>query len=151
MGRRWILGAGGVLAVSALAGLGLFRVREGQDAASLGASGGDIRVVSQGSPLNLRDHLAAGKYTLFDYYADWCPPCRELSPQLENLARRHPNLALRKIDIVSWSHPVAQQQEVRDLPFLRLYDPEGRLVGEGDAALEGLQRLFGFKVSPQLM
>jgi thiol-disulfide isomerase/thioredoxin len=115
------------------------------------AAAGDIRIVSKGEPLNLRDHLAAGKYTLFDYYADWCPPCRRLSPRLEDLARSHPNLAVRKIDIVSWSHPVARQQGVTDLPYLRLFDPEGKLVAEGDAALESLHRLFGFTEPPELM
>ena len=115
------------------------------------AGPGDIRIVSKGEALNLRDHLAVGKYTLFDYYADWCPPCRRLSPRLEELARSHPNLAVRKIDIVSWSHPVARQQGVTDLPYLRLFDPEGRLVAEGDAALESLHRLFGFTEPPELM
>ena len=42
-------------------------------------------------------------------------------------------------------------QGVTDLPYLRLYDPAGRLVGEGDAALDGLKRLFGLKDPPDLM
>jgi thiol-disulfide isomerase/thioredoxin len=115
------------------------------------APGGDIQIVSKGEPLNLRDYLVVGKYTLFDYYADWCPPCRQLSPRLEELARQHANLALRKIDIVSWSHPVARQQGVTDLPYLRLFDPEGKLVAEGDAVLDSLQQLFGLKDPPEVM
>jgi len=151
MGRKSILGAAAVLAVAGLTGLGLFRARERTEPSAVPVAGADIRIISKGSPVNLRDHLVAGKYTLFDYYADWCPPCRQLSPRLEELARRHSNLALRKIDIVSWSHPVAQQQGVRDLPFLRLYDPKGQLVGEGDAVLEELQRIFGFESPPEIM
>jgi thiol-disulfide isomerase/thioredoxin len=151
MGRKSMLGVAAVLAVAGLAGLGLFRAREAPESAASQATGGDIRIVSKGSPVNLRDHLVAGKYTLFDYYADWCPPCRQLSPRLEDLARRRPDLALRKIDIVSWSHPVAAQQGVHDLPFLRLYDPKGQLVGEGDAVLEVLQRIFGFESPPEIM
>ncbi len=108
-------------------------------------------MVSKGESLNLRDYLVTGKYTLFDYYADWCPPCRQLSPRLEELARQHENLALRKIDIVSWSHPVARQQGVTDLPYLRLFDPDGKLVAEGDAVLDNLQRLFGLTDPPELM
>lgn len=133
------------------AGLGLLGGCAPQTAGQGSAAGGDIQVVSKGEPLNLKDYLATGKYTLFDYYADWCPPCRRLSPRLEALAREHPNLALRKIDIVSWSHPVAQQQGVTDLPYLRLFDPEGKLVAEGDAVLDSLQQLFGLKDPPELM
>lgn len=126
-------------------GIGMYRVLSREPAAGVGLAGGeDIRTISKGEPVNLRDHLVPGKYTLFDYYADWCPPCRELAPQLEELVRRHPNLAVRKIDIVDWSHPVAEQQGVHDLPYLRLYDPDGRLIREGDATIDDLERLFSF-------
>lgn len=127
------------------AGIGMYRVLSREPAAATGLAGGeDIRIISRGEPINLRDHLVPGKYTLFDYYADWCPPCQELAPRLEELARRHPNLAVRKIDIVDWDHPVAEQQGVRDLPYLRLYDPGGRLIQEGEATLDDLERLFRF-------
>jgi len=137
--------------LGAAVGLGLLGACGPQSAGQGSAPDGDIRVVSKGEPLNLREYLVRGKYTLFDYYADWCPPCRQLSPRLEQLARQHPNLALRKIDIVSWSHPVAAQQGVTDLPYLRLFDPEGRLVAEGDAVLDSLQRLFGLTDPPEVM
>jgi thiol-disulfide isomerase/thioredoxin len=140
-----------VLTAGALAGLGLFGACDSQRAREGTERGGDIQVVSKGEPVNLRDYLVPGKYTLFDYYADWCPPCRRLSPRLEELARQHANLAVRKIDIVSWSHPVARQQGVADLPYLRLFDPEGRLVAEGDPVLESLQKLFGLTDPPEVM
>ncbi len=133
------------LAAAGTAGFGVYSVLErGSTQAGAFSSGADIRTISHGEPVNLRHHLAEGKYTLFDYYADWCPPCRELSPALEDLARRHPNLALRKIDIVDWSHPVAAQQGVTDLPYLRLYGPDGRLIREGEATLDDLRKLFAF-------
>ncbi|MCI0658085.1 MAG: thioredoxin family protein [Acidobacteria bacterium] len=137
--------------VAAAAGLGLLGACGSQSVGQGTAPGGDIQVVSKGEPLNLRDYLVTGKYTLFDYYADWCPPCRRLSPRLEELARQHANLALRKVDIVSWSHPVARQQGVTDLPYLRLFDPEGRLVAEGDAVLDSLKQLFGLTDPPEVM
>jgi thiol-disulfide isomerase/thioredoxin len=138
-----------LLLVAVAAGLGMYRFISGQAPSSVTVSeAGDIRIISKGEPLNLRDHLVPGKYTLFDYYADWCPPCRELTPRLEELARRHPQIALRKIDIVDWSHPVAGQQGVHDLPYLRLFGPDGRLIQEGDATLEDLERLFGFQAAP---
>jgi thiol-disulfide isomerase/thioredoxin len=142
---RWSL----ILLASAAvaAGLGTYHfLAEGPPAGSV-ETGADIRVISKGEPLNLRDHLVPGKYTLFDYYADWCPPCRELAPRLEELGRRRSDLAIRKIDIVDWSHPVADQQGVHDLPYLRLYGPDGRMIGEGDAIFQDLDRIFGTKFS----
>jgi thiol-disulfide isomerase/thioredoxin len=119
---------------------GLFQRRAASP--ELSRAGLDIRVISKGEPVNLRDELVPGKYTLFDYYADWCPPCRELAPALEEMVRRNPNVALRKIDIVDWKHPVAAQQGVDGLPFFRLYGPDGRLIREGEDTLEDLERLF---------
>ena len=137
-----------VLAAGA-AGFGMYRMlAPGTPAEPVPAGPGDIRVISRGEPFHLRDHLVPGKYTLFDYYADWCPPCREIAPRVEEMARRHPDLAVRKIDIVDWSRPVAEQQGVHDLPYLRLYDPEGRLIREGDATYGDLDRLFGFGPPP---
>ena len=142
-----------VLLLAALAagaaGFGMYRILSpAAPSASVPPGSGDIRVISKGEPLDVREHLVPGKYTLFDYYADWCPPCREIAPRVEAMARRHPNLAVRKIDIVDWSHPVAEQQGVHDLPYLRLFDPEGRLIREGDAAYGDLDRLFGFGPPP---
>ena len=130
---------------AAIAGAGTYLLLSGgQGTGAAEAGSADIRIISKGEAVNLRDHLAPGKYTLFDYYADWCPPCRELSPRLEDLARHRKDLAIRKIDIVDWSHPVADQQGVHDLPYLRLYGPDGGLIREGDATFSDLERLFGF-------
>ncbi len=137
----WIL----AVVAAAAAGAGMYALlSHGPAAATRAGEEPDIRIISKGQPVNLRDHLVSGKYTLFDYYADWCPPCRELAPQLEELVRHRSDLAIRKIDIVDWSEPVAGQQGVHDLPYLRLFGPDGRLIAEGDDTFDDLQRLFGF-------
>jgi len=46
-------------------------------------------------------HLALGNVTVVDFYADWCPACRYLSPSLEEMARTDPEIALREIDVVN--------------------------------------------------
>jgi thioredoxin 1 len=94
----------------------------------------DISTISHGQEVQLTDHLAPGRYTLFDFYADWCGPCRVIGPRVERLAADHPDrLALRKVDIVNWDTPVARQYRLRSIPHLKLLDPEGRVVAEGDA------------------
>lgn len=131
------LAVGGVLAVAG-ALLSAYSLRQAPHAA------GDVEVISRGEEVNLTDHLAPGKYTVFDFYAVWCPPCRVLSPALERLAAAHPDvLAVRKVDIVDWTLPVAAQHGIESLPYLVLYDPDGELVGEGDAVFGSLTELFG--------
>ncbi|HXH27929.1 MAG TPA: thioredoxin family protein, partial [Candidatus Polarisedimenticolia bacterium] len=135
-GRVLLLALGGLAAGGALFSAALQHRRTGPRA--------DIRVITHGQEVDLASHLAPGKYTLFDFYAVWCPPCRELSPQLERLAERHPGaLAIRKVDIVDWTMPVAAQHRIVELPYLMLYDRQGRKMAEGEQVFDELDRLFG--------
>jgi thiol-disulfide isomerase/thioredoxin len=104
----------------------------------------DMQIIAHGEKVELAEHLAKGKYTLVDFYAPWCPPCRALGPVLERLAASQSGrLALRKVDIVDWTMPVAEQYRIEALPHLMLFDPEGRRVAEGDAVFKELSNLFG--------
>jgi thiol-disulfide isomerase/thioredoxin len=100
--------------------------------ATVGAA--NLPVISRGEQVALTDHTVAGKFTLFDFYADWCGPCRALEPSLVRLADAHPDrLAVRKVDISNWNTPVAAQYGIRSIPHLKLFGPDGRLIIEGDA------------------
>jgi thiol-disulfide isomerase/thioredoxin len=70
--------------------------------------GQSIEVISHGVQVEINQHLSLGNVTVIDFYADWCGPCRRLSPSLEQMARTDPEIALRKIDIVNWRTPVVQ-------------------------------------------
>ncbi len=41
-----------------------------------------------------RQVLDADKPVLVDFYADWCPPCRELAPTIERLAEQYEGRAV---------------------------------------------------------
>ena len=134
---KWLLLA---LAAAAVAGAGfsaytLHRPRS-DDA--------DVKVITHGEQVDILAHLARGKYTVFDFYAVWCPPCRVLGPALERLAaKRSDRLAVRKVDIVDWTMPVAEQYRIESLPHLVLFDADGRKVAEGEEVFAALGRLFG--------
>lgn len=108
------------------------------------AGAGDVTVIARGAEVRITDHLVAGKFTLVDFYADWCPNCRRLNPILEQIARHAPDrLAIRKVNVLSWDSPVARQYGLTALPHLLLYSPDGRLIAEGEAAWRAMQRLPG--------
>ena len=86
-------------------------------------------VISHGARIDINQHLALGNVTVVDFYADWCGPCRQLSPYLEQMAKSDPEIALRKVDIVSWKTAVAQQFNIHSIPQVNVYDRNGRLVG----------------------
>ena len=94
-----------------------------------GRRGEPITVISHGAQVDINQHLALGNVTVLDFYADWCGPCRRLSPSLEKMARSDPEIALRKIDIVNWRTAVVQQFNIHSTPQVNVYDKGGRLVG----------------------
>ena len=73
--------------------------------------------------------IVPGKFTIVDFYADWCGPCRAIEPYLKDLAKDQ-RIAVRKVDIVNWGSPVAQQWKLQSIPNMRVYDPNGRMLGE---------------------
>jgi len=88
-----------------------------------------ITVISHGAAVGINQHLALGNVTVVDFYADWCGPCRRLSPSLEEMANSDREIALRKIDIVNWRTAVAQQFNVHSIPQVNVYDRTGRIIG----------------------
>ena len=88
-----------------------------------------IAVISHGEQVDINQHLALGNVTVIDFYADWCGPCRRLSPSLEQMAAGDSEVALRKIDIVNWKTAVAQQFNIHSIPQVNVYDRNGQLVG----------------------
>ena len=86
-------------------------------------------VISHGTQVDINQHLALGNVTVLEFYADWCGPCRMLSPSLEQMVQTDPEVALRKIDIVRWGTPVSQQFGVHSVPQVNVYNRAGGLVG----------------------
>ena len=91
--------------------------------------GQQVEVISHGAQVDISNHLALGNVTIVDFYADWCGPCRMVSPTLEQMAQTDPEIALRKIDIVDWKTAVVRQYNIHSIPQVNVYNRGGRLVG----------------------
>ncbi|HEY4284614.1 MAG TPA: thioredoxin domain-containing protein [Chthoniobacterales bacterium] len=91
--------------------------------------GQEIEVITHGAQVDITKHLSSGNVTIVDFYADWCGPCKQISPALEQMARTDPEVALRKVDIVSWTTPVAKQFNLHSIPQVNVYGRKGNLIG----------------------
>ncbi len=73
---------------------------------------------------------------LIDFFADWCGPCRMLTPVIEEVAREmHASVTFGKVDI-DHSQKIASMFQVTSLPTLILFKDGkevNRLVGLHDA------------------
>jgi len=112
----------------------------------LEAGAAEIPTITHGHRVDLEDHMVSGSYVLFDFYADWCGPCRAVESGVRALAEQHQNrLVVRKVDIVDWNSEVTRQFGLRSIPHLKLFGPGGELIAEGNAGLvlSALQRRLG--------
>ena len=100
-----------------------------QTTTAVAGRGQPTEVISHGALVDINQHLALGNVTVVEFYADWCGPCRMLSPSLEQMAQTDPEVALRKIDIVRWGTPVSQEFNVHSIPQVNVYNRGGSLVG----------------------
>jgi thiol-disulfide isomerase/thioredoxin len=105
--------------------------------------------ISQGQEVNLADYVVPGKTTVFDFYSEYCGPCRTIAPQLEKLHMARADVAVVKVDInrpdakgIDWRSPVARQFNLHSIPHFKVYGPDGKLKAEGDEARTMVARWF---------
>lgn len=81
-------------------------------------------------------------YVLLDFWAEWCEPCKQLTPTLEMIVAQSSGvLKLAKMDIEA--HPeIAQQMQVQSIPAVFLFRDGQPLDGFMGAQSESAIRAF---------
>jgi thioredoxin 1 len=72
--------------------------------------------------------LASDQPVIVDFYADWCGPCKMLSPVLEQLAVEHTEVKIAKVN-VDEEPALAERYRVRGIPFVALFR-DGKLASQ---------------------
>ena len=72
--------------------------------------------------------LQSDKRVLLDFYADWCGPCRILSPIVEEIAREHPEYKVCKLN-VDEETLLAGAFDVMSIPMLLVFE-KGKVVAK---------------------
>ncbi len=76
--------------------------------------------------------LNSDKTVLVDFYADWCGPCRMVSPIVEEIAAEHPEIKVCKIN-VDENPEIATTFEVMSIPALFVMK-DGEIVNQAVGA-----------------
>jgi len=103
----------------------------------------DVNPNNPGETLEIKSLLVKGKTPVIDFYSPFCPPCVRLAPLMAKLAKKRPDLAIKKVDInrkgvngIDWRSPLAQQYQIRQVPFFMIFNPQGQPVAQGRGAVE---------------
>ena len=96
------------------------------------APGADARILTaKGEDLDdLAPFAVPGKVTVFDFYADWCAPCRMLDGQLRYITSVRSDVAVRKLNIVDFNSALANHFARGSIPLVVIFNRSGRLMGE---------------------
>jgi thiol-disulfide isomerase/thioredoxin len=124
-------------------------------AISTTASGGSINagyVVNTENPgqeIDIESFVQQNKTTIFDFYSEFCGPCKRISPMLKRLDSRREDIIVHKVDInrpgirgIDWGSPVARQYNIHSVPYFMIYDPSGTLTHRGKEAYDEVMRLL---------
>jgi len=91
-------------------------------------AGADVLELNKdGAAVGPLDKLrVADKFTVFDVYADWCGPCRDVDKKLREIVAGRPDVAVRKLVVLDFDSPLAQELGIEMLPHVIVYTPEGK-------------------------
>ena len=70
---------------------------------------------------------------LVDFWAEWCGPCKQLAPTVQEIANENPSLTVCKMDVDA-NRDTAVKYGIRSIPTLMLFK-DGEAVGTEIGAL----------------
>lgn len=131
--------------------------RKAEEATATGATYTDIALNDpEGKPMKVSDFVSKNKYTLIDFWASWCGPCRAEMPTVVRAYSEYHDKGLEVVgvsldndkdawvkaiadlnmpwpqmsDLKGWECAGAQAYNVRAIPANVLVDQEGKIVAK---------------------
>ena len=82
---------------------------------------------------NFNEILDSGKTVLLDFYAEWCGPCKMVSPIVDQISEENPDIIVGKIDVDD-QQEIAEKYDIMSIPTLVVIK-NGEVANKGTGVL----------------
>jgi hypothetical protein len=103
----------------------------------------------EGQLFTVTDYLVKGKTNVVEFSSVACPACKALEPKLAALGQKKSDLVVNQVAVdragsqgIDWQSPLARQYELRNVPYFKVYDQDGKLLAEGEPARKMISKLL---------
>jgi thiol-disulfide isomerase/thioredoxin len=100
-----------------------------------------INANNPGEEIEIEKLLPIGKIVIFDFFSEYCPPCRQIGPLLKELDGKRDDIVVLKLDInrpgargIDWQSPLIKQFGIQSIPHFIIYDSSGKQESVGESA-----------------
>jgi thioredoxin 1 len=66
---------------------------------------------------NFEETIENNDIVIFDFWAEWCGPCKQFAPIFEEVAAKHPDIVFAKVNVEE-EQELAQMFQVRSIPTI---------------------------------
>lgn len=87
---------------------------ERKEATSAGKQYTDFEVEYDGTVQKLSDYVKPGQYTLVDFWASWCGPCRREIKVIKELYEKYASKGLNVVGVAVWDEPDNTKQAIAE-------------------------------------
>ena len=111
----------------------------------------------QGKAHRLSDYVGKGKYTLVDFWASWCGPCRQEMPNVKACYEKYKDKGFQVVgisfdsdqqawekgvkdlgitwpqlsDLKGWGNKASNLYNIKSIPATILFSPDGKVIASG--------------------
>jgi thiol-disulfide isomerase/thioredoxin len=123
--------------------------RKSQNTIPMNSRDSNLMGFQPGEMTDIKELIQPGKTTIFDFYSDYCGPCKRISPRLQKLDQMREDIVVVKINInrknvrgIDWNSPLARQYNLSSIPYFMVYDSQGNQTHEGSTAWRLIYQLL---------
>ena len=77
---------------------------------------------------NFKEIIESNKIVVVDFFANWCGPCKMLSPVIEDLSNEMIDVTFLKVDVDNFNE-IASEFQIMSIPAIIIFK-DGKVVGK---------------------